>query len=201
MVDETGLRIEFGRAVESVARQGDGFQLGTAQGIVRARRVLLCLGRRGTPRKLGVPGEESSKVMYRLMDAASYEGERLLIVGGGDSAIEAALGLANNASNRITLSYRKPKFFRIKQKNQERIERAIATGRIEAVFGSTVEEIGADSVRLRLEDKESVEVPNDYVFVFAGGVPPFGFLREAGVRFGGDPPEPEYHRLESQRQA
>jgi len=188
MVKETGMQVRFESPVETVKKHGELFGIVAAGRALHARRVLLCLGRRGTPRKLGVKGEETSRVMYRLIDAATYEGERLLVVGGGDSAIEAALGLANNASNEVTLSYRKPKFFRIKQKNQLRIDKAIASGRIRAVFGSTVEEILEESVRLKVGESETTEIAADYVFVFAGGVPPFGFLREAGVRFGGDPP-------------
>jgi len=186
MVDETGLHIHFERPVESAVKDGAAFKLLAGGTLYRARRVLLCMGRRGTPRKLGVPGEEQSRVMYRLIDAASYDGERILVVGGGDSAVEAALGLANVASNRVTLSYRKSKLFRIKKKNEDRIERAFASGRIEPVFDSAVEEILPDSVRLRVRGVETVELANDYVFVFAGGIPPFSFLREAGVLFGGE---------------
>jgi thioredoxin reductase/Pyruvate/2-oxoacid:ferredoxin oxidoreductase delta subunit len=189
MVDDEQLEVAFESPVESVRQEGSDFAIVAGGETRRARRVLLCLGRRGTPRKLGVPGEESSKVMYRLIDAASYEGERLLVVGGGDSAIEAAMGLANQASNRVTISYRKSKFFRIKKKNEERVERAIASGRVETLFDSQVKEILPDRVRLEVAGGEIVELPNDYVFVFAGGVPPFEFLRQAGVRFGGDPVE------------
>jgi thioredoxin reductase/Pyruvate/2-oxoacid:ferredoxin oxidoreductase delta subunit len=187
MVEETGIAIEFESPVTAVKKLGEIFRVEAGGRVLQARRVLLCLGRRGTPRKLGVAGEERSKVMYRLIDAASYEGERLLVVGGGDSAIEAALGLANHAANKVTLSYRKSQFFRIKLKNQKKIEKAMASGRIQAIFDSQVEEILEDSVRLRVGDSEMVEIGNDYVFVFAGGTPPFAFLREAGVRFGGDP--------------
>ena len=113
------------------------------------------------------------------------------MVGGGDSAVEAAFGLARNPANRVTLSYRKPKPFRIKKKNEDRLMRELEAGTIEAIFQSTVEEIGADSVRLHVkgtkrEEVQVVDVPNDYVFIFAGGIPPFAFLRNAGVLFGGE---------------
>lgn len=185
MVSEMGLGVHFERPVDSVANVGGKFRVSAAGEVLTSRCVLLCMGRRGTPRKLGVPGEDLSKVMYRLIDAESYDGERLLVVGGGDSAIEAALGLARNPANKVTLSYRKHKLFRIKKKNEERIQRALATGRIKAIFESAVEEIRSGSVRLKVEGAEPIELPNDYVFVFAGGVPPFTFLREAGVLFGG----------------
>lgn len=188
MVDDMSLSIDFETPIASITKSGGTFTLTSGSSRLHARRVLLCLGRRGTPRKLNVPGEEQSKVMYRLIDAAAYDGERLLVVGGGDSAIEAALGLARNSANRVTLSYRKHKLFRIKKKNEERVERAIAAGRIETLFESNVEQILPESVRLRVGDTESVELPNDYVFVFAGGIPPFAFLREAGVLFGDESP-------------
>jgi len=188
MVADMDLQIDFETPIASVTKNRETFLLATASGShLRTRRVLLCMGRRGTPRKLGVPGEEQSKVMYRLIDAAAYEGEHLLVVGGGDSAIEAALGLARNSANRVTLSYRKAKLFRIKKKNEERIERAIAKGRITTLFESNVEQILPESVRLRLGDDSSIELPNNYVFVFAGGLLPFAFLKEAGVQFGGEP--------------
>lgn len=188
MVEENMLRIRFDSSVESLEKEGELFSVSASGNALHARRVLLCIGRRGTPRKLGVPGEGGSKVMYRLMDAASYQGERVLIVGGGDSAIEAALGLANDDSNEVTLSYRKSKFFRIKARNRERIEKAIAAGRIRAIFNSTVEEITEELVRLKVGDSDTRETVSDYVFVFAGGVPQLGLLRDAGVRFGGDLP-------------
>ncbi len=206
MVDEMGLRIDFERPVESLTQDGALFDLTAAGSRYRTRRVLLCMGRRGTPRKLGVPGEERSKVMYRLIDSASYDGERILVVGGGDSAIEAVLGLARNPANRVTLSYRKPKPFRIKKKNEDRLLRALKAGTIDTLYESTVEEIGADSVRLRVGgpqtgDAQVVDVPNDYVFIFAGGLPPFAFLRNAGVLFGGESRAEETGSLADARKA
>jgi thioredoxin reductase len=124
--------------------------------------------------------------MYQLTDAASYKGQRLLVVGGGDSAVEAALALAGQRGNTVTLSYRREKLVRIKKKNQERIEAVLKSGRVQALFGSEVVDIGDQSVRLKVKDEEEVVLPNDYVLVFAGGEPPFGLLRQAGVRFGGE---------------
>jgi thioredoxin reductase len=153
--------------------------------MARARSVVLALGRRGTPRKLGVAGEELPKVMYQLVDAESYRGRRVLIVGGGDSAVEAAIGLSRQPGNRVTLSYRREKLVRIKKKNEERFAALLAARRVEALFGSEVEEIRADAVRLK-GPGGAVTVANDDVFVFAGGDPPFALLRQMGVRFGGD---------------
>jgi thioredoxin reductase/NAD-dependent dihydropyrimidine dehydrogenase PreA subunit len=187
LVKEHRLHVRFGLKATSVARLDDGtFEVGTAEGTHRARSVVLALGRRGTPRKLGAPGEELPKVMYRLIDAESYRDQKLLVVGGGDSAVEAAIGLARQAGNVVTLSYRREKLVRIKKKNEDRLAPLLASGRVQPLFGSQVVEIGPDRVHLKV-GSEVRELPNDYVFVFAGGEPPFEFLKQCGVRFGGSP--------------
>jgi thioredoxin reductase len=128
--------------------------------------------------------------MYQLADATSYLGQKVLVVSGGDSAVEAAIALAEQRGNTVTLSYRRDRLVRIKKKNEDRIEAALRSGRVQPLFGSQVIEILDDSVRLRVEDRD-IDLPNDYVFVFAGGEPPFGFLKQMGVRFGGgEPPAP-----------
>ena len=181
------LDIRFGERVEQVERDGSRFRVRATAGVTTARFVILALGRRGTPRTLGVPGEEQSKVMYQLTDAASYEDQRILVVGGGDSAVEAAIGLARQRGNRVSLSYRRERLVRIKKKNEERVSGLLTSGRIQGLFGSEVGEIGPRSVRLGTA-AGTLELPNDYVFIFAGGQPPFDLLRNAGVRFGGDAP-------------
>jgi thioredoxin reductase (NADPH) len=177
--------IRFGEKVEEIERGKSVFGVRSTSGVTMARFVVLALGRRGTPRTLGVPGEERPKVMYQLTDAASYEDQRILVVGGGDSAVEAAIGLSRQRGNRVSLSYRREKLVRIKKKNEERVTGLLSRRRIEGLFGSEVEEIGPASVRLRTPGGACV-LPNDYVFVFAGGQPPFDLLRRAGVRFGGE---------------
>jgi thioredoxin reductase len=180
------LDVRFGQKALGVAHPNGHLAVRTTDDIFLARHVILALGRRGTPRKLGVPGEERPKVMYQLTDAASYKGQRLLVVGGGDSAVEAALALAGQHGNTVTLSYRRDKLVRIKKKNEERIAAALKSGRVRALFGSQVVDIGDQSVRLKAKDEEEVMLPNDYVLVFAGGEPPFGLLRQVGIRFGGE---------------
>lgn len=187
-VQDLGLHIRFRSAVAGIVRGPTAFEISFTGGTVQARYVLLALGRRGTPRKLEVPGEEQAKVMYRLIDAESYKGQRLLVVGGGDSAVEAAVGLAQQSSNEVTMSYRRDKLVRIKKKNQDRVDKMIESGRIRTLFPSQVREIGEKSVTLTAGEDRAVELDNDYVFVFAGGVPPFGLLKEAGVAFGGGDP-------------
>ncbi len=183
---------------ERVGVRGHGFVADTSRGPIAARRVLLALGRRGTPRKLGVPGEEQEKVLYSLVDAATYRGERIHVVGGGDSAAEAAVALAERGTNVVTLSYRRERFFRLKRRNEERLQRLIAEGRIRARLPSHVRSIGPDAVTLAVgaaaggEGERLVTLPNDYVLVLAGGEPPYPLLRSIGIRFGGDgePAEP-----------
>ena len=184
LTERAQLNVRYGAKVTGVARVDGHFEVHTPGLQIPARFVILALGRRGTPRKLGVPGEELEKVMYQLIDAASYEERRILVVGGGDSAAEAVIGLARQRGNTVTLSYRRDKLVRIKKKNEQRLSEIMSKGKAKALFGSEVTEILADRVRLRMGDRR-VELPNDHVFVFAGGEPPFEFLRQMGVRFGG----------------
>jgi thioredoxin reductase (NADPH) len=179
------LNVRFGERLLGIERQGPMLEVRSTSGTTRARAVVLALGRRGSPRKLDVAGEELPKVMYQLTDAESYQGQRVLVVGGGDSAVEAAIGLARQRGNRVTLSYRREKLVRIKRKNEERVARLLASRRIEGAFSSEVAAIREGAVALRTAGGER-ELPNDFVFVFAGGDPPFELLRRMGIRFGGE---------------
>jgi len=171
------LDVRFGSSVHSLQRDGETLLV---NGELRASNVVLALGRRGSPRKLGIPGEELPKVMYRLMDAEGYRGQRILVVGGGDSAVEAAVGLSMQPGNIVTLSYRREKLVRIKKKNED----AFARARITTLFNSQPLEITPTHVRMQTAEGV-VELENDYVFVFAGGVPPFELLKKSGIRMGG----------------
>ena len=170
-------------------RDADGiFQVNfTNSDPIRARSVCLAMGRRGTPRKLGVPGEESSKVSYGLVDAGQFQGDKILVVGGGDSAIEAALALSEQDGNHVTLSYRRPSVFRIKARNKVRLDEAIAKGQITALFSSSVTRIDPQSVDLEFTESTpevaQMTIANDVVFVLAGGLPPFEQLERSGVSF------------------
>jgi thioredoxin reductase len=155
----------------------------TQRGQYRGRSVILALGRRGTPRKLGVPGEELPKVMYSLLDAEAYRNAHILVVGGGDSAVEAALGLAHQTGNRVSLSYRGAEFTRLKARNAQRLRAAESGGKLEVIRNSQVVSIAERSVRLHAGGAGR-ELPNDYVWVFAGGLPPSDFLARIGVQVG-----------------
>ncbi|MBN2009693.1 NAD(P)-binding domain-containing protein [candidate division KSB1 bacterium] len=179
------LNIKIGEKLEHVRRKGNGFHVQTNKNSYSAQRVVLALGRRGTPRKLNVPGEESAKVMYKLIDAESYQNNHILIVGGGDSAVEAAIGLSMQPGNSITISYRKAKFFRLKKKNQQNISELIATGKVRVIYNSNVIKISHESVELSTHDGVQ-RLQNDYVLIFAGGEPPFKRLKDIGIEFGGE---------------
>jgi putative YpdA family bacillithiol system oxidoreductase len=185
VIEKFRVKIHSGFKVNTAVKNNGYFLVVGSNTTFKARHVVLAMGRRGTPRKLNVPGEDRPKVMYQLIDAQSYNNHHILVVGGGDSAVEAAIGLARQKGNKVTISYRKSQFFRIKKKNENRINSLIAEKKIRPIFNSNVLEIKEISVRLRTED-EIKEISNDYVFVFAGGLPPFKMLKEIGIRFGGE---------------
>ncbi len=177
---KTSLKINTEEKVTEIKKENSLFAITTSKQHYTARSVVLALGRRGTPRTLGVPGEQLSKVTYRLIDAASYQNTHALVVGGGDSAIEAAVGLATQKNNTVTLSYRKGEFSRIKERNTQHIEEYVAKKKITVVFNSEVKEILEGKVLLETADGMQ-ELPNEYVFIFAGGEMPNEFLKKIGI--------------------
>ena len=182
VVERTGLQIAFRECMQGIEPAGDGFVVRTDRHPYRTRSVLLALGRRGTPRKLDVPGEESPKVVYRLIDPAQYDGQAVLVVGGGDSALEAALALADRPGTTVTLSYRSAAFSRVKQKNRQAVEQAQRETRLRVALESTVQSIEAQQVQLQTKDGAQT-LPNDAVIVCAGGLLPTPLLQSVGIRF------------------
>jgi thioredoxin reductase/ferredoxin len=176
---KTGVKITYNERVEDISRNGDGFTVKTNRGSYPTRSVLLAIGRRGTPRKLGVPGEELPKVVYRLVDPEQYAGQQVLVVGGGDSALEAAASIAE-AGGTVVLSYRGAEFDRAKARNRERIRSATNGGQLRVMMKSNVKKIEAQSVAIEA-DGALTEVRNDAVIVSAGGVLPSDFLRRVGI--------------------
>jgi thioredoxin reductase len=184
VVDKTGLKVSFSERMEGVDRDADGaYTVRTTKGVFRARAVLLALGRRGSPRKLGVPGEELPKVVYRLVDAEQYRGQQVLVVGGGDSALEAALDLGEQPGTSVTLAYRSDAFSRVKSANRRRLEARQADGRIEVLMNTEVDRIGAGDVVLRTGTAPLRTLPNDAVIVCAGGLLPTPLLQAMGINF------------------
>lgn len=179
---KTGVKINYNERVETVvpATGGTGYQVKTNQGEYNTRTILLAVGRRGTPRQLGVPGENLPKVSYRLIDPEQYRNQHVLVVGGGDSALEAATSIAEEQGTVVTLSYRSAAFSRAKQKNREKLEAMESAGKIRVLLSSNVKQIDADSVSIVLEDGMET-IQNDEVIISAGGILPTKFLQDIGI--------------------
>lgn len=182
IVARHSLRLSFKDAMQRVEPDDEGFIVHAAQGEYRARSVLLAIGRRGTPRKLGCPGENLPKVVYRLVDAEQYQSRRVLVVGGGDSALEAAVQLSEQPGTTVRLAYRSAAFNRVKAKNRHALDSAAAAGRITLHLNTEVDNIDVGHVVLRTDDCMQT-VGNDDVIVCAGGVLPTPLLQAMGIAF------------------
>jgi thioredoxin reductase (NADPH) len=184
ILNRSDFNVSTGEKVEDIKRGEDGiFNVVTVNNQYQARAVILALGRAGEPRKLGVKGEDLPKVMYRLIEADHYINKKIMVIGGGDSAVEAAMGLASQAGNKVTLSYRSERFSRIKERNTKRIEDFMKSGKIRVLFNSNPLEFKPESVILEVSGTAE-EIPNDFVWIFAGGTPPNAFLKKIGVGIG-----------------
>ncbi len=178
---ETGISINYSERVDSIVPSADGgFTVATGNATYSTRTVLLSIGRRGTPRKLGVPGEEMDKVVYRVIDPAQYRNQCVLVVGGGDSALEAATSIAQERGTTVTLSYRSAAFSRAKPKNRELVEELESAGRLRVLFASNVKEIFDGAVDIAIGE-HSESIANDIVIVSAGGILPSTFLKTMGI--------------------
>ena len=177
---KTGVRIRYNEQVHSITRGNGVFEVISSKGSYATRSVLLAVGRRGTPRTLGVPGEELPKVLYRLGDASQYRGRRVLVVGGGDSALEAALDLAQQAGTRVTLCHRSASFSRAKPENRRRLQAAELAKIVMVLRETTITTIKPDSVQLTCQGM-AFRLANDIVIICAGGLLPAALLASAGV--------------------
>jgi thioredoxin reductase len=182
VLDKNRVHISTRETVEDVQRDTRGwFNVKTNKQVYSAQRVVLAIGTRGKPRKLGVPGEHLTKVSPLLTDPAEHRGQRVLVVGGGDSAVEAAIALSETAQ-RVTLSYRGKQLSRCKAKNRQKLDEVVKAGRVTLRFGTVVAEIKSDSVMLKGGDKYE-SIANEHVFVCIGGDAPVKWLESVGVKF------------------
>jgi len=181
VLSNNNLAIVENTKVESIVWQSGYFSVGTSTGTTfSTKKVLLAIGRRGTPRKLNIPGEELEKVAYRLLEPEVIEGKRVVVVGGGDSAIESALQLMDN--NTVHLSYRGDAFGRIKPKNGEKIKKAISENKINVMFNTNLTLITEDAVYYTSkESDQDIRLENDLVYILAGGELPTQFLEKSGI--------------------
>jgi thioredoxin reductase/ferredoxin len=176
----TGIKINYQERMDSVEKTNDGFLVKTPTAEYHTKTLLLAIGRRGTPRKLGVPGEEQSKVVYRLADPAQYRNQHVLIVGGGNSALEAAITIADEPGTTVTLSYRSGAFAKANPKNVDKINASVEAGLLNLQLKTTIKQIDDKHVTINLEDGE-LEIENDGVIVCAGGILPTPMLKNLGV--------------------
>ena len=186
-IDKYSLKIQQEETLLSVEKTTDGMhKVTTSKSEYISKSVLLAIGRRGSPRKLGVPGEELSKVIYRLTDPDQFKGKLVLVVGGGDSAIEAACSIADLNSTdeetlKVSLSYRKDNFGRAKAKNRQRVDDLVASGQLRVLFSSQVKQFTDEYAVLTLNDKD-FKMKNDAVIVCAGGILPTKLLKDIGIK-------------------
>lgn len=182
VLSKNNIKINEEEKVEKIEKQDNMFIVQTSKSHYTTKAILLSIGRRGSPRKLGVPGEDKEKVAYRLLEPELIKGQKVLVVGGGDSAIENALLLADEG-NKVTLSYRGDSFSRIKPKNHQKIENASRSGKVKVILESQVSEIFDNSVMLKVKNSDDpLVIENDLVYIFAGGVLPTKFLEEIGIK-------------------
>lgn len=180
VLSENDISIKERTKVELISYEGDHFKVNTnTNEEFRTKKILMAIGRRGSPRKLNIEGEESEKVAYRLLEPENIQNKDIVVVGGGDSAIEAALSLSHQ--NKVMLSYRSEAFNRIKPKNRELIHKAAETGIVNVKFKSNLLAVEKEHVTLVVEDKK-IDLKNDLVYIFAGGELPTQFLEKAGVK-------------------
>ena len=188
IIRENGLDVRTGEGVESIRKQKDDtFDVRSSQGRYLARRVVLATGQRGNARWLGVPGEEREQVYHRLYSPKHYRDEDIVVVGGGNSAVEAALTLAEQ--NRVTLAYRGAEFARVFKDNRRKLDAAVSSGKLTVLYQAQVKGFDEGTCTLDVEESgrhRSVKLPYHHAFVLIGADAPTVFLRSLGIRLEND---------------
>ena len=180
VIKKTGIKINYHERMEAITKTDKGFIVKTTKSTYETKAVLLALGRRGTPRKLGAPGEDLPKVVYRLIDPEQYRNMHVLVVGGGDSALEAATTIAREPGTTVSISYRSDAFGRGKPKNREALNELEKQGKLKVMLKSTVKQITPEKVVVDYQG-QVVELQNDAIIVCAGGILPTPYLKELGI--------------------
>ncbi|MHB8483178.1 MAG: NAD(P)-binding domain-containing protein [Nitrospiria bacterium] len=178
---KTRIKIYYNERMEKIQKNDRGFVVKTSRDSYATRAILLALGRGGTPRKLEVPGEDLAKVVYRLVDPEQYDDQHVLVVGGGDAALEAACSITQGSRSTVTLSYRGEAFSRVKEQNRQKLKAAEASGKLKTILNSNVKEIKTREVILQAAEN-LMEFRNDAVIVCAGGILPTEFLKNIGIQ-------------------
>lgn len=181
IIKNTGVQVHTNERLESVQRNGTGFYVSSNKTQYHARFVVLAIGRRGVPRKLNIPGEQSAKVSYRLIEADSYQAKRIIVAGGGDSAIEAALALSRANRNQVILCHRGADFQKARERNQAFLDGAEKEGRLKVLRQAHLVEVAEKTATIQSLEGTQV-VPNDYLFIMVGGESPEEFLRKMGIQ-------------------
>ena len=181
-LNKNNISIQENSKVESITSENGIFKVATLKGeLFTCECVLLAIGRRGTPRKLNIPGEMKEKVAYRLLEPELISGKEVIVVGGGDSAIESALLLADE--NKVIISYRNEVFSRLKPANNDALNRAVADKKLEVMFSTNLISIEDEYVNIAFgKSDETKKIKNDLVYVFAGGELPTQFLEKVGIK-------------------
>lgn len=183
VIEQTGLQINCGERLISLERDADDlWQATTTTAVYRTRAVVLAIGRRGTPRRLGIPGEDLDKVAYRLLEPEQFVDRDITVVGGGNSAAEVAGALAvQELGNRVHLLHRGAALGSANEANRQNLATCAEEGRLKILLESQITHIHADRIDIDVAG-QAQELPNDYVFVCVGGQLPVAFLKDCGIR-------------------
>ena len=179
MLDKAGACITTGSRLEMIEKKDGRFQVTVSGNVHACDKIVLALGNRGVPRKLGVPGEDGENVFHNLLEADEFSGSTVTVIGAGDSAIEASLALQRNGC-RVTLLVRGDGFPKAKTRNAERINQSIADGQVRVYYNSQPLAIGSDAITFT-SGGETHREKTDSVFVMAGGELPFALLEKIGI--------------------